>query len=62
MAGKASLDKVRRYEAHLSRQFYRALHELQRIQAARQGLHPPAPMALDINVDSGQSDGGRDIQ
>jgi len=37
----AQLDKIHRYEAHLSRQFHRALHELQRIQAARGDLPSP---------------------
>jgi hypothetical protein len=32
-----TLQKVSRYEAHLSRQLYQALHELQRLQAARAG-------------------------
>ncbi|MGI8554388.1 MAG: hypothetical protein ACR2PL_26915 [Dehalococcoidia bacterium] len=45
---QTSLDSVQRYEAHLSRQFYRALHELQRLQAARQGLTGVAPLAIDI--------------
>jgi hypothetical protein len=53
-----SLDKVQRYEAHLSRQFYKAHHELQRLQAARLGLRPQVPMALDITI-SDSGDGGR---
>jgi hypothetical protein len=36
------LAKIARYEAHLSRQFYRALHELARLQAARQSQPHPA--------------------
>ena len=46
------LGRVQRYEAHLSRQFYRALHELQRLQAARLGLRPAVPLALDIDINS----------
>ena len=49
---EATLAKVQRYESHLSREFYRALHEPQRLQAARFGLHPAVPAALDISVDS----------
>ena len=45
-----SLAKIQRYDAHLSRQFYKALHELQRLQAARYGLHPPAPVVLDVDI------------
>ena len=44
----ASQAKIQRYEAHLSRQFYRALHELQRLQAARNGSRNTAPLALDL--------------
>ena len=43
----SSLAKIQRYEAHLSRQFYRALHELQRLQAARLGLRPSIPLSID---------------
>ncbi|MFQ5872254.1 MAG: hypothetical protein ACE5JL_00430 [Dehalococcoidia bacterium] len=48
------LQKIRRYEAHLSRQFYRALHELQRVQSARAGQRPPTPIAVGIDIDSSQ--------
>jgi hypothetical protein len=42
-----------RYEAHLSRLFHRDLHELQRLQALRQGLPVAAPLAIDVDVTSG---------
>lgn len=45
------LGKVARYEAHLDRTFYRALHELQRIQHARRSGTSPAPLAVDVAVD-----------
>jgi hypothetical protein len=45
-----TLQKITRYEAHLSRQLYQALHELQRLQAARDGQHVPLPAALDVVV------------
>ena len=42
------LEKVARYEAHLSRGLYKALHELEALQARRQG--GSAPLArLDVN-------------
>ena len=44
----ASLAKIQRYEAHLTRQFYKALHELQRLQAARVDLRPLGPAAVEI--------------
>ena len=43
--------KLHRYEAHIERGLYRALHELQRLQATRQGQTIPAPIALDITAD-----------
>jgi hypothetical protein len=47
-----TLQKVSRYEAHLARQLYQALHELQRLQAARAGQPVPPPAALDVTVDA----------
>jgi hypothetical protein len=47
------LQKVSRYEAHLSRQMLQALHELQRLQAVRAGEPVPAPAALDVTVEGG---------
>jgi len=38
-----TLQKLVRYEAHLNRQLYQALHELEALQARRQG--EPAPLA-----------------
>jgi hypothetical protein len=46
-----TLQKITRYEAHLSRQLLQALHELQRLQAARGGQAVPLPAALDVLVD-----------
>jgi hypothetical protein len=50
------LARLTRYEAHLERGFYRALHELQRLQAARGGEHVPAPAVVDVDI-SGQEMG-----
>lgn len=41
---------LQRYETTIERQIYRALHELIRLQAARKGEKPPAPIALDVDV------------
>jgi hypothetical protein len=46
-----TLQKITRYEAHLSRQLLQALHELQRLQAVRGGRAVPLPAALDVMVD-----------
>ena len=53
-----TLERAQRYEGHLSRHFYKALHELQRLQAARMGARPLAPLALDIDVSGGRDDEG----
>ena len=45
-------DKVSRYESNLERSLYRALHELQRLQADR-GARASAPPALDVDVSIG---------
>jgi hypothetical protein len=45
-----SLEKIQRYESHLSRQFHRDLHELQRLQAMRQGHPVTTPVAVDVEV------------
>lgn len=39
-----------RYETMLERGIYKALHELQRIQAASAGERPPLPVAVDIDI------------
>jgi hypothetical protein len=48
-----TLDRVTRYEAHLSRQMLQALHTLERLQAARAGRDVPPPAAADVTVDAG---------
>lgn len=45
-----ALDRVSRYETTLERSFFRTIHELQRLQAARSGVALPPPAALDLEV------------
>ncbi len=45
------IEKLQKYETTIERSIYRALHELQRIQAARNGEKPPLPIALDVIID-----------
>jgi hypothetical protein len=45
-----TLERIQRYESHLSRQFHRDLHEFQRLQAARLGHPVAAPIAIDVDV------------
>lgn len=44
--------KIIRYEASIERGIYKALHELQRLQAARSGEKPPLPVAVDIDINN----------
>ena len=46
-----AISKLSRYEVALERSLYRALHELQRIQAARENGQQPASVAVDVTVD-----------
>ena len=46
-----AISKLSRYEAAIERSLYRALHELQRVQAARQDGQAPASIAVDVTVD-----------
>jgi len=48
--GPNAMAKVRRYQAALENSFYRAYHELQRVQAARRGSPVILPEAVDIGV------------
>lgn len=45
-----SFSKLSRYEAGVDRGLYRALHELQRLQAERHGGTAPLPAVLDVDV------------
>lgn len=50
--GADTLDRVMRYEGHLSRQLPQALNTLERLQAARSGNPPSPPVALTVTVDA----------
>jgi len=56
-ADKANaFSKLSRYETTIERGLYKALHELERRQAARLGGSVPAPLAVDVDV-SGINEG-----
>ena len=42
-----------RYETSIERSLFKTLHELQRLQGARQGLATSAPVAIDVDVSTG---------
>lgn len=48
--GPDALSKLSRYETTIERGLYRALHELQRVQAARAGGPVAPPVAVDVDV------------
>ena len=50
--GANAFSKLSRYETTIERALYKALHELQRLQAARgAGSASPPPIAVDVDVD-----------
>ena len=48
--GSDAFSKLARYDAMLERSLFRALHELERLQAARAGYPVTPPLAVDIDV------------
>ena len=52
------LQLLSRYELTLERSLYKALHELQRLQAERQGIPVQPPTAIDMTVEMADGDAG----
>jgi hypothetical protein len=50
------LERVIRYLTAIERSFFRALHELQRLQALRQGVPVQPPVVLDVDIHGPQAD------
>src|SRR5262245_58186565 len=48
--GREKMSVLSRYEVTLERSLYRALHELQRLQAARDGQGVPLPEVVEVEV------------
>src|SRR5262249_30392303 len=46
----SALLALSRYATGIERSLYRAVHELERLQRARQGEHVPAPVAVDVTM------------
>ncbi len=53
MDSAQSLSILLRYETSLEKSLYKALHELQRLQAARRGQVVPLPVVVDLHGDVG---------
>jgi hypothetical protein len=51
---KHELDRLLRYEGAIERQFYKAMNQLERLQRIRSGESIPAPVEVDVDVNSGQ--------
>src|SRR3954453_16889138 len=49
---REKLQLLSRYELTLERSLFRTLHELQRLQAKRQGQPVPPPVAVDLTADT----------
>ncbi len=50
LEGANILIKLHRYEAHIDHVMYRALHELQRLQAKRMNQQIDAPHVIDVDI------------
>lgn len=50
--GLGAFAQLARHEAAIERSMLRALHEFQRLQAARTGAEVPVPVAVDVDVSS----------
>jgi len=56
-ANNDTYGKLIRYETSIEKGIYKALHELERLQARRNGEKVPLPIALDVDV-SGEKENG----
>ncbi|MGE4574508.1 hypothetical protein [Parachlamydia sp.] len=56
-SGGNHMQVLSRYESTIEKAFYKAIHELQRIQAMRMGQPILTPIAIDINVDGIEKSG-----
>jgi hypothetical protein len=52
---KDELNRLLRYEGAIERQLYKALNQLERLQRLRTGDNVPAPVEVDVDVNTGQN-------
>lgn len=50
MIANDDMEKITRYEKAIEKQFYKAIHELVRLQAMRLGKQGLAPLAVDVEI------------
>jgi hypothetical protein len=55
---KEELDRLLRYEGAIERQLYKAMNQLERVQRLRLGDHVPAPIEVDVDVNTDQTRSG----
>jgi hypothetical protein len=60
-SGREKMGVLSRYEVTLERSLYKALHELQRLQAARDGQVVPLPEAVDVDISISTRDEGHQL-
>ena len=60
-SGREKMGVLSRYEVTLERSLYKALHELQRLQAARDGQAVPLPEAVDVDISISTPDEGHQM-
>jgi len=53
----SELNRILKYQSRIDRGLFKSLHELQRLQASRQGGKPLLPAAVDVTVDTLPPDG-----
>ncbi len=46
------LERLLKYEGSIEKQFYKAIDQLERLQRLRAGDHVPAPVNIDVAVDT----------
>ncbi len=51
---KDELDRLLKYEGAIERQLYKAMNQLERLQRMRSGDSVPAPVEVDVDVNTGQ--------
>ena len=60
-SGREKMGVLSRYEVTLERSLYKALHELRRLQAARDGQAVPLPEAVDVDISISTRDEGHQL-
>ena len=60
MLNNKNIENILRYESAIERSIFRALHELERLQAKRQGYRVLPPSIVDLSIDKNEGSFGKD--